>query len=340
MREALFYEPAGGLKVRCTLCPHRCSILPGETGICGVRKNEEGRLVALTFSLVSSLNLDPIEKKPLYHFYPGGRILSIGSYGCNLQCRFCQNHEISQCRPEQIEEGIRYDPAEVASLAAKTPNNIGIAYTYNEPLIAIETILEIGSLVHRLGLKNVLVTNGYVNPAPLEMLLPLVDAWNIDLKGFSDGFYHHLTASRLAPVKETLKRVRAFGSHLEVTNLVIPGSNDDEELFEHMVEWMAGELGKNTVLHLSRYFPKHRLSVPPTPEHTLLRLYEIARGHLDFVFLGNILTPAGQDTFCPSCHALLISRTAYKTEVKGLAPDGTCRRCSTPVTRHFTPVNG
>jgi pyruvate formate lyase activating enzyme len=330
MKEALWYEKLPDNKVRCELCPHRCVISPGHRGICEVRENRDGRLATLNYRLFSSVTVDPIEKKPLYHFYPGSKILSAGSFGCNLQCKFCQNHEISQLPAGTILHGNRHEPAVIAEQAAKTPQNTGLAFTYNEPVISFETVIETARLVQRKGLKNVMITNGYINPRPLEELLPFIDAFNVDLKANDEHFYHRYTASRLAPVKETLLNIRKAGRHLEITNLVIAELNDDEGRFLDMVRWIALELGKATPLHLSRYFPRHHFTIPPTPEKTLLRLFEIARFHLDYVYIGNLYTPYGQDTRCPTCHTVLITRSGYNVAVQGLK-EGKCKVCNTAI---------
>ncbi len=330
VKEALYYEKMQGGKTRCELCPHRCVISPGHRGICAVRENRDGRLAALNYHLLSSVSVDPIEKKPLYHYFPGRRILSIGSLGCNLQCKFCQNHEISQIAADATVRGTRSEPAATANRAARTDQNIGVAYTYNEPSVFIETVLETAVLVRDKGMKNVMVTNGYINPAPLSDLLSVIDAFNVDLKANDEQFYHRYTASRLAPVKETLVSIRKAGRHLEITNLVIPGLNDDESRFLEMVRWISIELGRGTPLHLSRYFPRHRFTVPPTPEKTLLKLFEIARFHLDYVYIGNLYTPFGQDTRCPSCHTVIIARTGYNVSVQGLK-EGRCKVCNAEI---------
>ena len=288
MHEALFYERKPGLKVNCTLCPHHCIIAPGKRGICEVRENREGTLVSLNYGIISSLSLDPIEKKPLYHFHPGKPILSLGSYGCNLQCRFCQNHEISQVDGTQIVEHGETDFGTIIRKAGSIPGNIGLAYTYNEPTVFYEMMLELSEMIHKGGLLNVMVSNGYIEKEPLERLLPFMDAFNIDLKGFTEQFYHRQTASRLEPVKETLQRIRESGKHLEVTNLVVPGLNDDEEIFRNMVDWIAQTLGKTTILHISRYFPRYKMNQPETPEPVIRRLFEVAKEKLTYVYPGNI----------------------------------------------------
>lgn len=304
-----------------------CLLTNGHTGICGVRKNVDGVLFSLNYGILSSVHPDPVEKKPLYHYYPGRTILSAGSYGCNMQCRFCQNHEISQVKEMSL-EGIGTQAfGSLVNLAMETPGNIGMAFTYNEPVVSFEMMEEIGGMIHRGGQKNVMVTNGFINPIPLKRSFDTIDAFNVDLKGFTDNFYHRYTGSRLGPVKETLISIRKAGRHLEVTHLLIPGINDDEHVFREMIRWIVLNLGKQTVVHLSRYFPRHQMNLPPTPEITLTRFYEIAKTELDFVYLGNLHTTLGQDTKCPSCNSILISRSGYKTEISGIGNDHECKVC-------------
>jgi pyruvate formate lyase activating enzyme len=304
-----------------------CLISDGHTGICGVRKNRDGVLYSLNYGILSSVHPDPVEKKPLYHFYPGSTVLSIGSYGCNLQCRFCQNHEISQVKDIPVQGRGTEVFGSLIENALSFPGNIGIAYTYNEPVISYEMTEDIGKMVHDAGLKNIMVTNGFINPLPLRRLFDIIDAFNVDLKGFTDSFYHRYTGSRLGPVKEALISIRKAGRHLEVTHLIIPGLNDDERIFREMTRWIALELGKQTILHLSRYFPRHKLNVPPTPETTLTRFFEIAKVELDFVYLGNLYTSLGQDTRCPTCNSVLIRRSGYNTEISGIDGNHLCKGC-------------
>ncbi|HQK36321.1 MAG TPA: AmmeMemoRadiSam system radical SAM enzyme [Bacteroidales bacterium] len=327
MKEALYYEKLDDLKVRCLLCPHHCVIGEGKSGICKVRKNVRGFLYTESYGAFSAIHLDPIEKKPLYHFYPGKMILSAGSVGCNLSCIFCQNYEISQSGTEEFPSLQVVDPEKLALLSLRHPGNIGLAYTYNEPFISFEMIRETAPLIKRQGQKNVMVTNGFMNPEPLGELLPWIDAFNVDLKGFTESFYRKYTRSRLVPVLDSLKQIRKAGVHLEITNLIIPGANDDEEVFQAMVKWIANELGKNTVLHLSRYFPAYKLTNPPTPSETLYRFFRIARKNLNYVYVGNIEIPDTQNTYCPSCGALLIKRSGYITQIVDLDKDGFCSKC-------------
>lgn len=273
--------------VTCTLCPHRCRLAPGEEGFCRTRANREGRLISLSYGRFVSLALDPIEKKPLYHFYPGSFILSLGSFGCNLRCPFCQNHEISQAGAGDLPARL-LSPEELTelSLRLKSEGNIGVAFTYNEPLLNYEYLLEAAPILGGRGAKVVLVTNGQLAEAPFRKLLPHIDALNIDLKAFRQDFYDWLGGD-LATVKQNIAAAVEAGVHVEVTTLVIPGKNDNPDEMEAEARWLAG-LSPELPLHLSRYFPRYRLSLPPTPAETLQRLKKIARTHLKYVHLGNI----------------------------------------------------
>lgn len=331
MKIARFQELLQRHLLQCNLCPHNCTIGDGKTGRCLVRENVEGELFLKTYGVVSSMNFDPIEKKPLYHFYPGKIIFSVGSLGCNFKCRFCQNWEISQSPPDNIRRMKNYKPEELVAMAVGRKDNIGIAFTYNEPVIWFEFMYDIAELSKRQGMKNVMVTNGFINPGPLSELLDVIDAFNVDLKAFTDEFYRTQTLSKIEPVKAALKQIRHSKKHLEITNLIIPGLNDQPANFTEMVKWIAGELGNDTVLHLSRYFPNYRLTQPPTPSDTLEQLFSIAHKHLDFVYQGNISGNSGQHTVCPSCGQLLISRNRYDSAITGLNKDGYCNKCNASV---------
>lgn len=330
MSEALYYTKLEDL-VECDLCPHSCRIKPGQSGICRVRTNKAGTLVSENYGKVCSIHSDPIEKKPLYHFFPERNILSLGSYGCNLQCKFCQNWEISQ---PHVNDHLHLQPfnlQKILNLLDDGSGNIGIAYTYNEPIVWIEFMLDIAREVKARHLKNVMVTNGFISPKPLKELIELIDAFSVDLKAFTEKFYQSLTASSMKPVLDTLRTIKESGKHLEITNLIIPNQNDDPESFTAMINWIATELGPDTVLHISRYYPTYKLHEPPTPESTLQAFYKIARSKLHYVYLGNIRTPTGQNTFCPACNTLLISRSGYMTEVVGLDHNGNCLNCHAEV---------
>ena len=238
MQEALFYTKLENDKVQCTLCPWNCELQPGQTGNCKVRENINGKLITHVYNKVAALGTDPIEKKPLYHFYPGKNILSIGEVGCNLHCNFCQNHRISQCYATNFKNFHEITSEQIVTEATKTYQNIGIAFTYNEPFTFYEFMLEIAKLARLKGLKNVVVSNGYINKESLKMALPFIDAFNIDLKAFTNEFYQKQTKGKLEPVLQTLKSIAKSKSHLEITNLVIPGLNDDKDLFEKMIKWI------------------------------------------------------------------------------------------------------
>ncbi|SHI21090.1 pyruvate formate lyase activating enzyme [Sporobacter termitidis DSM 10068] len=275
------------MSVRCEICPHSCVIGEGRTGFCGARGNRGGAVVCTNYGRLTAMALDPIEKKPLYRFMPGSRILSVGSYGCNLRCPFCQNCGISMA-DEGSADTAYMPPEQLAdkALALVPQGNIGVAFTYNEPLIGFEYVADCARLVRACGLKNVLVTNGYVCERPLLDILPLIDAMNIDLKGFTEEFYRRLSGD-LDTVKTTIA-LAAGRCHVEVTTLVIPGENDGAEEMEALAAWLAG-VGADIPLHLSRFFPRYKYAgKTPTPKETLYRLRDVAQRHLKYVYLGNI----------------------------------------------------
>lgn len=331
MKTAQYYRKLEDGKVQCLLCPHLCTLSGGKTGKCGVRKNVNADLVTDTYGKVSAIHYDPIEKKPLYHFHPGSIILSIGSIGCTLRCSFCQNCDISQADVSVFHWLKDYSPEEIVHMAAGHRANIGIAFTYNEPTVSYEYMLAVARLAKERGLKTVMVSNGYINGDPLDRLLPFMDAFNIDLKAFRDEFYRVQTGASLAPVLATLKTLKAAGKHVEITNLIIPGLNDDPAVFSEMIGWISTELGAYTVLHLSRYFPHHKLRLYPTPVKTLSDLYAMASKKLHYVYLGNVASPEGQQTRCAACGEWLIERTGYHTEIKSITADNKCKKCGSPV---------
>lgn len=301
MREACHYEQTDDA-VRCLLCPKQCLISEGRTGFCRTRQNVAGKLYALNYAACSSYGLDPIEKKPLYHFYPGAAIFSLGTWGCNLACQFCQNWQIAQSEPETVE----LSPEQAVEAARKTGRgNIGIAYTYNEPSVWYEYIYDTARLARQNGLRNVLVTNGFINPGPLAELLPYIDAMNIDVKAFSEEFYQKVCAGSLADVRRTVEAAAA-ATHVEITCLLVPGLNDAPTEVKELSQWL-GNLSPDIPLHFSRYFPNYRLTLPPTPLTTLELAYQTARRHLRYVYLGNI-GEQGINTQCPVCCELVIDR--------------------------------
>jgi pyruvate formate lyase activating enzyme len=296
-------------KVRCELCPHYCLLTDGKRGICLSRKNIDGKLYTLNYFRPVSIAVDPIEKKPLYHFYPGSYIFSTGPNGCTLKCIFCQNNEISQ----EILPTQQYSKEKMLKLLSRE-NSIGIAYTYSEPYIWYETIIELGKDVRDMGLKNVMVTNGFFNLEPLKNLLEYIDAMNIDIKSIKDSFYKKLCKARLEPVLKTCEIVKKH-CHLEITNLLIPHENDSLEEIEKLVDYIAKNLGKDTPLHFSRYFPRHKMKTPPTDLKILESAYKIAKEKLDYVYIGNVDIQIGSNTYCPKCGEMLIERYGYNINV-------------------------
>lgn len=283
MKEALFYKKLDTGALECFLCPHHCRIHEDHRGLCGVRINKDGKLYSLNYGKISSIALDPIEKKPLYHFHPKTYILSVGTIGCNFACHFCQNWSISKNLNTPTQ------PLSCSDLIekAKSVDSFGIAYTYNEPFIWYEYVYEAAQLAKKAGLANVLVTNGFVEREPLEEILPFIDAMNIDLKSIRDDFYRNICQGRLAPVLETIKRAKK-SCHIELTNLIIPTLNDSDADLIDLVEWVYHEVGDEVPVHFSRYFPCYKMTIPPTPKETLQRAQDIAVKKLKYVYLGNI----------------------------------------------------
>ena len=274
--------------MECRLCPHHCHILEGKTGRCHSRRNIGGHLVSEVYGRPCALAIDPVEKKPLYHFHPGTKCLSIACTGCNLRCHNCQNHDISQAAPDEV-RSMALLPEEVVGLCEEH-HCPGIAYTYTEPLTYLEYVVDTARLAHEHGLWNILVTAGYVCQKPLHDLLPFLDAANIDVKSFSDDLYRRVNGARLAPVLDTILAIRDAGVWVELTNLVIPGINDDMEMIRKMCQWMADNGMHDTPLHFSRFFPHYRMrDIPPTPIETLRQARQIAYEEgIKNVYLGNV----------------------------------------------------
>lgn len=286
VREAMFWHKKENGLVFCELCPKGCSIQEGHKGYCRVRENRGGVLYTLNYAQVSSYALDPMKKKPLYHFYPDTLILSLGTVGCNLRCGFCQNWQIAHGEPHTVE----LSPQQAVDLAleqkAKGLPCTGIAYTYSEPFMWYEYVYDTARRAQQAGLKNVLVTNGYVREEPLKKILPYIDAMNIDVKGFTDTYYKDNCVGHLAPVIKTVE-IAHKACHVEITTLLVPGLNDSEEEIKELVDWLAG-LDKDIPVHFSRYFPNFQFDLPPTPEATLQRAYQLAKKKLTYVHLGNL----------------------------------------------------
>lgn len=324
MREALWYRSVGDQRTVCSLCPHHCRLAPGQAGLCRVRYNQNGMLYTRNYGLCTQPVLDPMEKKPLYHFYPGSSILSVGTLGCNFRCKFCQNWQLAHGDPVLFQ----VKPEELAELAvrAKEHGCAGIAYTYSEPTVWYEFVLETARLIHEQGLKNVLVTNGFMAAEPFEELLPYIDALNIDVKGFNREFYQKTVGGDYRPVLDRAKQAHRAGKHVEITTLLVPGLNDGEEEIEALVTWLATELGAEVPLHLSRYVPHYRLELPPTPGETLLKAKEIAGQKLHHVYLGNAPELGGSPTYCPQCRRPVIERKGFWV-VKTVLEKNACGYC-------------
>ncbi|MBC7074329.1 AmmeMemoRadiSam system radical SAM enzyme [Candidatus Parcubacteria bacterium] len=313
MHLAMYFEELGGGLVQCKLCPNRCVLKPGEIGRCKARKNIDGKLYSLVYGKVASVHLDPIEKKPFYHFLPGSKAFSISTTGCNLQCKFCQNWQISQVFPWEVKT-VEMTPEQVVEEAIKSGAK-SIAFTYNEPTVYYEFMLDVAKLAKEKGLKTVIVSSGYINPEPLRNLLPYIDAFKIDFKGFSNKFYEELTVfGRVEPVMEAMKIIKQSGKWLEIVNLVIPGYNDSDEDIKNLALWVKENLGEDTPLHFTRFHPDYKLlNVPPTPIETLLKARKIAMDlGLKYVYAGNILDIESNTTYCPDSKKPAILRQGFQ----------------------------
>jgi len=362
MKEALYYKKLKNKIVNCALCPANCVIKPNNFGNCGARKNIDGTLYSLVYAKPVSVSIDPIEKKPLYHFLPGSNALSIGTLGCNLHCLHCQNYDISQSKADQPQKEIQ--PKEIVETAIKN-NCKSISYTYNEPTIFYEYVLETAKLARKKGIKNTMVTNGYINIEPLKELYPLIDAANIDLKSLDEDFYKKVCKVRLKPVLEAIKllnpkdskgfrseaskpfrKSKAFSKRLgnsknfqseikktktwiELTNLIIPGYNDKKQQIESLVKWIKENIGIKTPLHFSAFYPNYKLlDAEKTPPETLLKAKEIAlKQGLKYVYLGNTQLPDSGSTYCPKCNKLLIERIGFQINKNNIRKNS-CPYCN------------
>jgi len=331
IQEAMLYEKLADKRVRCSLCSHRCVIADGKRGICRVRENRDGTLYTLVYGRTITQHVDPIEKKPLFHFYPGTTAFSMATPGCNFQCRWCQNWEISQMPREQdFISGEKAGPEQIVA-AARQAGCRSIAYTYTEPTIFFEYAYDTARIAHDAGLANLYVSNGYMTEEMLEQLSPYLAAINVDLKAFKDDTYRKYVGARLGPVLQTLKTVKRLGIWLEVTTLVIPGINDDPAELKDVVAFVAEELGPDTPWHISRFFPAYKVTdVPPTPMSKLEQARDIGKeAGLRYVYLGNVAS--GEDTFCPQCGALVIRRSGYRVIQNRIPLDGHCPDCGAAV---------
>lgn len=326
--DAMFFERLPGRRVRCDLCPHRCVIHPKQAGMCGVRVNENGSLYLHTAARGIISHVDAIEKKPFYHVLPASTCYSVGAFGCNMHCQYCINWELSQpAAPGVWVDPLPYQSAETVLTRAQASDCQSIAYTYTEPAVFFEYVLETARLARAAGLTNVIKTNGLITPEALAMLAPYLDAANVDLKAFRDRTYRHL-GGQLEPVLTTLRELKASGVWTEVTTLVVPGQNDDDGELEDMAHFLADELGPDTPWHILRFFPNYKMSeVAPTPIQTLERALTIGKmAGLNFTYLSNLLVAGKQDTLCPNCGSVVLSRTGAHASTNRMQ-DGHCVHC-------------
>lgn len=318
MKEAMCYKKLDENRVLCVLCPHHCNIGDGRRGACMVRKNIGGVLYSLNYDRIAAIAMDPIEKKPLYHFYPGSYILSAGTVGCNFKCSFCQNYHIAhkEAKTEYI------TPEGLVEIALNQKNNIGIAYTYNEPSIWYEFVYETSKLAKQNGLINVLVTNGFISEEPLKEILPFIDAMNIDVKGFTEKYYRDVCKGLLKPVKRTVQ-IASKVCHVEITTLVVTDLNDSMDEIREIGKWLSS-INPDIPLHISRYFPNYKLSNEPTPVDTIIAARKEASEYLNYVYAGNLW---GYDstTYCPNCRQPIIKRDDI-IAAEGIE-NGRCSRC-------------
>ncbi len=332
MKEAMLYEKIGDKKVQCNLCAHRCKINEGKKGICLVRENRDGTLYTLVYGRTISQHVDPIEKKPLFNFYPGTTAYSIATVGCNFKCQFCQNWEISQMvRDEQLIMGNEASPESIVENAKKYGSK-SIAYTYTEPTIFFEYAYDTAKLAHEVNIKNVFVTNGYMTEEAIKKIEPYLDATNVDLKSFSDDFYRKLCGAKLQPVLDALKLMKKLGIWVEVTTLIIPTLNDSSEELREIAKFIVNELGEGTPWHISRFYPAYNLTdKPPTPIETIHKAREIGLNEgLKYVYEGNVPGSTGENTYCPNCKNLIIERWGYQI-INKATKDGKCPYCESRI---------
>ncbi len=326
-REAMYYTRLEEGGVECGICPRRCRVTDLERGYCGTRENRDDKYITLVYGLPCSLNIDPIEKKPLYHFHPGSSALSLATTGCNVNCKFCQNWEISQSRPEHV-DNIDLPPEQVVSTCENRKVPI-IAYTYTEPVVFYEYMYDTARLAQQKSIKSVMISGGYIQTEPLAELLPHMDAIKIDLKSIREAYYRDVVRGELKPVLDALVQIKESGTWLELVYLVVPTLNDTAEEFRELARWIKEHLGKETPIHFSRFHPKYLLeNLPPTPQKTLEMAVEISRAEgLEFVYLGNVPGHRDESTYCPGCGSLLIERRGYRIGQYNLT-GGRCIKCS------------
>jgi len=324
------FLPLDNQKIQCQLCPRQCRVANGQRGFCGVRENRDGKYYSLVYGNPCAVHVDPVEKKPFYHLLPASTSFSIATAGCNLRCKFCQNWEISQTTPDET-YNLELPPEKVVA-SAKRAGSRTIAYTYVEPTIFFEYMVDTARLAKKEGILNVYHSNGFINPGPLKELCQSLDAANIDLKGFTEEYYSSMSQGSLAPVLQTLMTLKKEGVHVEITNLVVPTQNDGVETVRKMCAWIKSELGADTPLHFSRFYPLYKLrNLPPTPVSTLEKNRQIAMEvGLEYVYIGNVPGHEGERTYCPRCKKLLIFRQGYSIGEVHVSK-GKCKFCGKPI---------
>jgi len=331
--EAYLYEPLEDKKVKCNLCSHRCVIKEGRRGKCSVRENQSGMLLTLVYGKAIARHVDPIEKKPLFHFLPGTLSYSIATVGCNFRCKFCQNADIAQMPTDHkgVIMGDTVTPQEVVA-AAKKSGCRSISYTYTEPTVFFELAYDTAKIAHEHQIRNVFVTNGYMTAEALEMIEPYLDAANVDLKAFSDRYYKELCGARLKHVQETLKRMKSCGILVEVTTLIVPGLNDDKAELQDLAGFIAQDLGTETPWHISRFHPTYKLTDrPPTPVKTLTVAREIGLdAGLKYVYTGNVPGNSAENTYCYNCGEIVIERRGFQVGALRIK-DGKCSKCGVEI---------
>ncbi|MBU1136336.1 MAG: AmmeMemoRadiSam system radical SAM enzyme [Nanoarchaeota archaeon] len=324
-KEALFWIRLNNKEIQCQLCPHFCVLKNKEFGKCNVRQNKKGKLISLVYGKPCSLSIDPIEKKPLYHFFPGKRTLSTATPGCNMKCRYCQNWEISQAKPGKAR--LKISPCDIVKEARSNKIKI-ISYTYTEPTIFYEYMRDIAKIAKKFKIKNITVTNGFINQEPLKELCEFLDASNIDLKSMDDEFYQRVCQAKLKPVLESIKLMKQNNVWIEITNLLIPGLNDSTEDIEKLVIWIKKELGKDVPLHFTAFYPCYKLLNSDSTNEEILkkaRKIAISKG-LNYVYTGNIEDEEGNNTYCPKCKEIVIKRKFFEI-IENKIKDSKCSKC-------------
>ncbi len=333
---ARYWHSLGKGKIQCDLCPRYCKLSEGQRGLCFVRAVQNGEMVLTTYGRSSGFCIDPIEKKPLFHFLPGTSVLSFGTAGCNLTCKFCQNWDISKSR--QFDTLADQASPQMIARAARRSGCASVAFTYNDPVIFHEYAIDVAKACHQQGIKTTAVSAGYVCAAPRAEFYRHIDAVNIDLKAFTESFYHKLTTAHLEPVKETLSYIKhETATWLEITTLLIPGENDSDSELHRLCEWIAEALGPDVPLHFSAFTPSWKMQdKPKTPPATLYRARRIAlQSGLHYAYTGNIADPGRESTYCPVCGARVIGRNWYSLSSWELNPDGRCRNCGSKIAGVF-----